>query len=120
MANERKGEVSIELGGETHLLRLDWGAVAEVQRETAARNLIELNDGLAMCDLRAIMSGLTHGLIGGGMDVRAASKLVRGLSGQDVARVRDAVSQALNLTFDIQPTREGEAGEGKAQPNTKT
>lgn len=68
-ANARRGEVAAELGGQTHILVLTLGALAELESAFACENLNELTERFATGRLSAgdIIKVLGAGLRGGGL-----------------------------------------------------
>ncbi len=63
MANKARGEVTLELGGETYVLIPSFGAVSEIEDKIGA-NLVNLGRRLELAEISAReLAGLAHACI---------------------------------------------------------
>src|SRR3990167_10529794 len=113
MANPARGEIEVEVGGRSRILRYDWGSIASLWEEVGAKDYLDLFNGVAL-NHRTLLAALYHGLRGGG-DASVTRKEVGTWTG-DLAAVRQAVSEALYRSLGLKSGEEdtGPAGEGKA------
>ncbi|WP_043539393.1 gene transfer agent family protein [Salinarimonas rosea] len=115
MANARRGDVSVVIGGEVRTLRITLGALAELEDALAAEDLGALATRLAEGRLRArdLVAILGAALRGGGHPLADAD--VAALALEDgVEPVARAAMQALARAFGTDA--EGSGAEAGANP----
>ncbi len=100
MANPYRGEVTLELDGRRHVLKLTLGALAELEAELGEGDLISLvqrfeNGRFSASDLLALLAA---GLRGGGAQVSRDALARAEISGGPMQAARVA-AQLLALSF---------------------
>lgn len=92
MANPWRGEVTLVIDGEPHVLRLTLGALAELEAGLKADTLVDLvarfEDG--GCSSRDVLALIVAGLRGGGWRGTAADLLAAEIEGGPLAAARVA------------------------------
>lgn len=119
MANRRRGEVPIEIGGRPYILCLTLGALAELETAFGAGDLAELGERFASGRVsgRDLLKLLAVALRGGGHDISdaevAALPLRDGLS-----PVVAALGEVFVATFGDAPEPSGERADPRPFPGT--
>ena len=92
MANPWRGEVTLVIDGEPHVLRLTLGALAELEAGLKADTLVDLvarfEDG--GCSSRDVLALIVAGLRGGGWRGTAADLLAAEIEGGPLVAARVA------------------------------
>ncbi|CUH81632.1 hypothetical protein TRM7557_03520 [Tritonibacter multivorans] len=100
MANPHRGEVALVLDGETHVLRLTLGALAELEATLAEDSLVALVERFetGAFSARDLLALLAAALKGGGSSVTPAALAAAEIAGgaQEAARV---AARLLALSF---------------------
>ena len=92
MANPWRGEVTLVIDGEPHVLRLTLGALAELEAGMGADTLVDLVarfEGSA-CSSRDVLALIVAGLRGGGSRGTAADLLAAEIEGGPLMAARVA------------------------------
>lgn len=92
MANPWRGEVTLVIDGEPHVLRLTLGALAELEAGLGADTLVDLVarfEGSA-CSSRDVLALIVAGLRGGGWRGTAADLLAAEIEGGPLMAARVA------------------------------
>jgi hypothetical protein len=100
MINRHRGEVGVRLGGRRHRLCLTLGALAELESELAAPDLVALAERFASGrpSGRDLLALLAAGLRGGGFGLAEAE--IAGLTPDDgLPAVVAALADLLAVTF---------------------
>jgi Phage tail tube protein, GTA-gp10 len=107
MANPYRGEVDLEVNGELRRMRLTLGALAELEERLASDSLFDMISRFetGAFRVRDLISLLTAGLNGGGMQITETELLQCQIGGGPVAAAR-AAAKLLKATF----TMPGEKG----------
>lgn len=102
MANPYRGEVSLVLDGEPHILRLSLGILAELEDALDAGSLMELVARFEEGTFRArdLIHLLRAGLKGGGFAISESNFLKATLEGGPVEAARIG-AELLRLTFSM-------------------
>ncbi len=94
--NSLRGEVGLEIGGQTHRLCLTLGALAEIEAALGCRSIEEMRARLAKMSASDLKNVLAALLRGGGEDAAADRVATLPLAPVAAARaVADAFSAAL-------------------------
>jgi Phage tail tube protein, GTA-gp10 len=109
MANPYRGEVALEIGGETRILRLTLAALCELEERLAGDSVVSLVERFETGAVRArdLLVLLTAGLRGGGWAVTEAELGAMAIEGGPLAAAR-AAAELLRVTFAVP----GGAGDG--------
>src|SRR5690242_1470349 len=96
MANVRRGEVELTLGGRTHLLRLTLNALAEIEAGLGVDGLATLGRRLAAGGLRSadLLVMVAAALRAGGADLDDA-EVGDLVAAEDVPRIAEALASLL-------------------------
>ena len=120
MANRRRGEAAIDLGGRRHILRLTLNALAEMEAAFGAAGLSDLgarlsSDRLRAADLVVLLGGA---LRGGGADLsdEAVGDLVEAA---DLPRIAEALGTLFLLNFGERSQDRPSKGQPDAVPGLR-
>lgn len=110
MSNPCRGEVSVELAGRRHVLRLTLQALAEIEAAFAVKGLDalgkRLGDGsIGANDLLHLLGALVRG--GGG--TFADAELAASIEAQDLPEIIEAIGAVFSASF-------GEGGRTRPNP----
>lgn len=102
MANPYRGEVELSIDGESRVLRLTLGALAELESQLECESLLDMisrfeTGGFRVSDLIAL---ITAGLNGGGWRISEAELLKRRIDGGPLAAAQ-AAARLLKITFTL-------------------
>ena len=102
MVNPYRGEVSLVVDGQAHVLRLTLGALAELEAELEAQSLLALverfeSGGFTTRDLLALLAA---GLRGGGWKGALPDLLAADIEGGPIGAARIA-ARLLALSFSV-------------------
>ncbi len=102
MVNPYRGEVSLVVDGQAHVLRLTLGALAELEAELEAQSLLALverfeSGGFTTRDLLALLAA---GLRGGGWQGALPDLLAADIEGGPIGAARIA-ARLLALSFSV-------------------
>ncbi|MEM8572426.1 MAG: gene transfer agent family protein [Pseudomonadota bacterium] len=102
MANPYRGEVDLEVNGETRTLRLTLGALAALEESLESDSLFEMISRFETGNFRVrdLIGLLTAGLNGGGLAITEAELLTCQIGGGPLAAAR-AAAKLLRITFTI-------------------
>lgn len=102
MSNPYRGEVTLVLDGEPHVMRLSLGILAELEVALEAGSLMELVARFEEGSFRAkdLIHLLRAGLKGGGFNISEANFLKATLDGGPVEAARVG-AELLRLTFSL-------------------
>ncbi len=102
MANPYRGEVTLVLDGEPHILRLSLGILAELETALEASSLMELVSRFEEGTFRArdLIHLLRAGLKGGGFAISESNFLKAHIEGGPVEAARVG-AELLRLTFSL-------------------
>jgi hypothetical protein len=104
MANHRRGEVELALGGRSHLLRLTLNALAEIEAGLGVDGLAALGHRLAAGGLRSadLVVMVAAALRAGGANLNDADvgDLV---TAEDVPRIAEALARLLSVDASDRP-----------------
>jgi hypothetical protein len=102
MANPYRGEVDLEVDGEFRRMRLTLGALAELEERLESDSLFDMISRFetGAFRVRDLISLLTAGLNGGGMQITEAELLQCRIGGGPVAAAR-AAAKLLKVTFTL-------------------
>ena len=102
MANPLAGEVSLEIGGETRVLKLTLGALAELEATLGADSLVHLVERFeaGRFSARDIAAVLLAGLRGGGGLASSAQVLEGDITGGPMVAAR-AAAELLARAFSV-------------------
>jgi hypothetical protein len=94
MANPWRGEVSLVIDGQVHVMRLTLGALAELEAGMKADSLVDLVARFESqtCSSRDVLALIVAGLRGGGWRGTAADLLSAEIEGGPVAATQAAVA----------------------------
>ncbi len=100
MANPYRGEVSVELNGKAHLMRLPLGILAELEESLGAESLVQLVERFEQGAFRAkdVLVLLAAGLKGAGSEISADLLAVAEFAGGAVGAAK-AAARLLRVTF---------------------
>ena len=109
MANPYAGEVALTVDGETRVLKLTLGALAELEARLGAGTLVELVERFeaGRFSSRDVMALIVAGLRGGGWRVTEDDLLAAEIAGGPVAAARKA-AELLARAFALPETPGGE------------
>ena len=110
MANPYRGEVALSVDGETRVMRLTLGALAELEARLQSDSLIEMIGRFERGTFRVsdLVALITAGLNGGGWRISESELVAARIDGGPLAAAQ-AAAKLLKLTFTL-PDDEG--GEG--------
>ncbi len=108
MANPWRGDVALVIDGQTHVMRLTLGALAELEAGLESGSLVELVQrfeagGFSSRDVLAL---IVAGLRGGGWQGRASDLLASEIEGGPMAAAR-AAAELLARAFMLPETADG-------------
>lgn len=107
MANPLKGEVSLDIGGTPHLIRLDYNGLCEIEAETG-KLTPELVAEAQAASFVAIRKLFWAGLRGGGntaITEKEAGDLIQKIG---VKPALDALTESFHVVFGLGDKPEGE------------
>ena len=105
MSNPVRGQVDVDLGGETYPIRFTLNSLAEVQELFGAADLdaavkrLQDTFGQGVVDVRTLRSLLTIAFRGGGWKGATEQEVGDLIGAEDLADVSQALSRALELGF---------------------
>jgi hypothetical protein len=102
MGNPYRGEVDLEIGGVSHVLRLPMGALVDLETAIEAKSLVDLVERFESnrYSSRDLLALLWAGLRGGGWDVSQAELKTMTIDGGLVAATQ-AAARLLQVTFSL-------------------
>lgn len=102
MANPYRGEVAIVVEGQTRIMRLTLGSLAELETRLGSESLSEMISRFETGDFRVrdLICLITAGLNGGGWKVSEEELLKLNIEGGPVAVAR-AAAHLLKITFTL-------------------
>ena len=109
MGNHRRAEVQIEVGGETHTLKLNFNKVCEVEALLGGRSLLSSDVIGSMSSIRAILFvGLRDGMKG--LSMQKVGKMIDDT--EDFDSVATGIIDAIKMFYGMNDEEEGiKAGE---------
>lgn len=113
MANRHRGEVEVELDGETHKLRFTLNALAEVEDRLNLASIADILETIKALSVRTLRTLLWAGLL---HEQPELTEREVGEMDFDFSHAVERVSRALTLTF---KTDEDTAGQGAAEGNAR-
>ena len=107
MTNPYRGEVSVELNGKAHVMRLPLGVLAELEESLGAESLVQLVERFEQGAFRArdVLILLAAGLKGAGSEISADLLAVAEFAGGAVGAAK-AAARLLRVTFALPDERE--------------
>lgn len=102
MSNPWRGEVVLEVDGQSHRMRLSLGVLAELESQMESGSIVEMVERFEANRVRArdLLDLLAAGLRGGGFEISADELGQKQIEGGPVVAAR-AAAELLRVTFSV-------------------